>query len=276
MRNLIHFVRKSVVLLGGAFSLMAVTTHAQDLPPEMMAQMRAADVVLLGEVHDNPLHHIRQAQIIAQIGPAAVVWEMLTPDQPAALSGVDLSDAEAVSQALNWETSGWPDFALYAPVFAAAQGAAHFGAMVPRAEVRQAMDMGVVAYFGADAARFGLDQPLAGDEQAEREADQQDNHCGAMPETMLPMLVDFQRLRDAALAQAIIRAQAQTRGRVVVITGNGHARADRGVPVYLQAAEPDLALVTLGQSEEGVISGTFDFVLDAPAVERPDPCLAFQ
>ena len=37
-------------------------------------------------------------------------------------------------------------------------------------------------YFGAGAAAlFGLDQPLPEAEQAAREADQQANHCNAMP-----------------------------------------------------------------------------------------------
>jgi uncharacterized iron-regulated protein len=126
------------------------------------------------------------------------------------------------------------------------------------------------------SARFGLDQPLPEAEQTAREADQQANHCNAMPEKMLPVLVDFQRLRDAALAAAADKALAETGGPVAVITGNGHARMDRGLAVYLAKARPEVAIRSLGQSEDGHISGQFDLVLDASSVERPDPCLAFR
>jgi uncharacterized iron-regulated protein len=83
-------------------------------------------------------------------------------------------------------------------------------------------------------------------------------------------------LRDAALAAAADRALKETGGPVVVITGNGHARLDRGLPVYLAKARPGVDVLSLGQSEGGAISGDFDLLLDSPAVERPDPCLAFK
>ncbi|UWQ24176.1 ChaN family lipoprotein [Leisingera aquaemixtae] len=239
--------------------------------------LRGADVAILGEVHDNAVHHQRQAALLAELQPKAVVWEMITAEQAESLNPATLADAEQVAQALDWAQSGWPEFSLYAPVFAAAQGARQYGALVPRAEAARALEQGAAAYFGAEAAaRFGLDQPLPAAEQAVREGDQLASHCNAMPAEMLPVLVDIQRLRDASLAAAADRALAETGGPVAVITGNGHARADRGLAVYLAKARPEARIRSLGQSEAGQISGSFDLVLDAPAAERPDPCLAFQ
>ena len=134
----------------------------------------------------------------------------------------------------------------------------------------------VVAYFGEDAANFGLATPLPDDERTVREADQQAAHCGALPDNLLPAMVDIQRLRDATLARAALRAFEAVGGPVVVVTGNGHARRDRGVPIYLQQAAPDLKIFALGQSEAGQVNGTFDMVLSAPEVSRPDPCGAFK
>ncbi|WP_264212444.1 ChaN family lipoprotein [Leisingera thetidis] len=240
-------------------------------------RLRGADVVILGEVHDNAIHHQRQAELLAALQPKAVVWEMITAEQAAGLDPASLTDAEQVARDLDWANSGWPEFSLYAPAFAAASGAGQYGALVPRAEASSALEQGVAAYFGAKAAaRFGLDQPLPEAEQAAREADQQANHCNAMPAEMLPLLVDFQRLRDASLAAATDKALAETGGPVAVITGNGHARIDRGLAVYLARARPDAEIRSLGQSEDGQISGTFDLVLEAPAAARPDPCLVFQ
>lgn len=259
---------------------------AQPVQPDLgqvVAALKGADVILLGEVHDNAVHHQTQAELIAALQPRAVVWEMITQDQAATLTVPVLQDTARTAERLNWATSGWPDFALYAPVFLAASEAAQFGAWLPRAEARIALQTGIADHFGDQAARFGLDQPLPEADQAAREADQMINHCNAMPAEMLPMLVDIQRLRDARLAARAEQALQQTGGPVVVITGNGHARLDRGLAVYLKRAAPQISLRALGQIEEGQddeMGGQgerrFDVVLSAPAPLRPDPCLAFR
>lgn len=255
--------------------LRAVPSGAAPLSDDLLAAMGAVDVVLLGEIHDNPAHHRIQAGAVAALAPKAVVWEMLTADVAAQLTPEVIADPAALARVTDWEASGWPPLDLYLPVFQAAPQAAQYGALVPRAAARGAMETGAAAAFGEGAARFGLTEPLPAAEQAEREADQLADHCNAMPEAMLPMLVEIQRLRDAVLARAALRALKATGGPVAVITGNGHARADRGVPVYLRRAAPEVTVFALGQSEAGQLSGTFDAVVDGPATEREDPCEAF-
>jgi uncharacterized iron-regulated protein len=62
-----------------------------------------------------------------------------------------------------------------------------------------------------------------------------------------------------------------------VITGNGHARRDWGVPAVLAEVAPDLDVWVLGQTEDGrPLEGGFDAVISDPAAPRPDPCAAFQ
>ncbi|MEX0301322.1 MAG: ChaN family lipoprotein [Leisingera sp.] len=264
-------------LCGAAIASTLSATVTLNDASEAAEALRGADVAVLGEVHDNPQHHLNQAALLDMLQPKAVVWEMITEAQAAGLDAARLDDAEYVVKQLDWDRSGWPGFSLYAPVFAAAKEARQYGALVPRREASKALKQGVAAYFGAEAAaRFGLDQPLPQDEQAAREADQLASHCNAMPAEMLPVLVEFQRLRDAALAAAVDMALAETGGPVAVITGNGHARTDRGLPVYLAKARPSAVLVSLGQSEGGEISGAFDLFLNASSVPRPDPCLAFK
>ncbi|MCV6584801.1 MAG: ChaN family lipoprotein [Marinibacterium sp.] len=241
--------------------------------PDQGVGLRDADVVVLGEVHDNPHHHSTQAQIVGDLAPAALVFEMLTPAQAAQVTPDLIADPDTMAQVLDWSGSGWPDFSLYHPIFAGAPDAAVFGGAVPRDTARAAMqgDSGF-----DEAALYGLDQPLDPDEQATREALQMRAHCDALPEDLLPKLVAIQRLRDARLAQATVEAITATGGPVVVITGNGHARRDWGMPVYLRHARPDLTLHSLGQAEDGVLTGVFDSTRDAPAVDRPDPCAAFR
>lgn len=258
----------------GAAILAAPFAFADPSPPDAA---RSADVVFLGELHDNPGHHQTQADWTEALQPAALVFEMLTPEQAAKVTADNRGSQEVLQDVLGWEEAGWPDFAMYHPIFAAAPEAAIYGAAVPRDQIRGLMQQELTDVLGqADAARFGLDQPLPGDQQALREDMQGRAHCDALPGEMLPMMVSVQRLRDAALARAALEAHAQTGGPVVVITGNGHARTDWGAPFYVRQADADLTLFALGQGEDGrAPDGTFDTVTDSPAVDRGDPCDAF-
>lgn len=239
--------------------------------------LAAQDVAILGEVHDNPAHHAEQAAQVSRLQPAAIVFEMLTEEQAARVTPELRADAEALAEALDWAESGWPDFTMYHPIFTAAPEAAIYGALVPRDAARAVFDTGPAEAFGPEAARYGLDRDLDPAEQTTREAMQMAAHCDALPEEMLPGMVAVQRLRDAMLARAVIRALEETGGPVAVITGNGHARRDWGVPAVLAEVAPDLDVWVLGQTEDGrPLEGGFDAVKSAPKVERPDPCAAFQ
>jgi uncharacterized iron-regulated protein len=260
-------VRKlSAAFVAALFSCAAVA--------EVPQAARDADVVVLGEQHDNPVHHQRQAEWTDILAPKALVFEMLTLQQ-AVRANFDWADQAALDATIDWSQNGWPSFDMYFPIFNAARGATVYGALVPRDELRSWLEDSILNH--PIAGPFGLDQPLPPDEQAAREALQAEAHCGALPEEMLPVMVDAQRLRDAALADATLRALQATGGPVVVITGNGHARGDWGVPALLARAAPNVTVFALGQGEDGAdVTGTFSLTLDAPSPERTDPCEAFK
>ncbi len=90
-------------------------------------------------------------------------------------------------------------------------------------------------------------------------------------------MVEAQRLRDAGLARAVVAAMLETGGPVALITGNGHARTDWGVPRMLGRALPDATVISVGQFEAAP-SGPVphDLWLVTEPAERPDPCLAFR
>ena len=268
---------KPLAILAAFLLLVAAPDRgraAELIPDDTLTDMQAADVVILGEIHDNPQHHLVQAQAIEAIVPTAVVWEMVTEEGAQRLAQKAATNPEELSRILQWAESGWPPLSMYFPVFQAANVPV-YGAMVPRVAARKAMERGAATALGADAARYGLTVPLSDEDQAAREADQLAAHCNALPAEALPQMVAIQRLRDAVLARAILRAADETGGPIAVITGNGHARKDRGIPTFLSRLRPGLKVFVLGQSEDGVIDGDFDAVIDSPAVEREDPCKAF-
>ena len=78
-------------------------------------------------------------------------------------------------------------------------------------------------------------------------------------------------------ARAVVQAMDATGGPVAVITGNGHARKDWGVPAVLAVAAPDLSVLSLGQFEaapEG--AAPYDLHLVTAPADRDDPCEAFR
>lgn len=236
------------------------------------------DVVFLGELHDNPGHHARQAAYVADLEPKALVFEMLTQAQADLVTPELVADEAALEAELGWNASGWPDFAMYYPIFAAAADAPVFGAAVPRETAMDVMQTGVADAFRGDPEAYDLAVVLPEALQEAREALQLAAHCDAMPAEMLPLMVDIQRLRDAELAFSSLQALQQFGAPVVVITGNGHARLDWGAPVYVQAADPSVTVAALGQAEDGAGApgGVFDLIETSPPVDRGDPCAAFR
>ena len=268
-----RFVSGMIRALALCLSLLPGPAAGQAPVPGNVA---ASDVVILGEVHDNPAHHLWQAEVLRAVAPAAVVFEMLSPEQAGRITPDLRADPDALAEAIDWAGSGWPDFALYRPVFEALGAAAVYGAAVPHDAVRAAMSEGAAARFEGDAARFGLDAVLPEDQQARREALQAEAHCGALPEALLPGMVEAQRLRDARFAATVLRALEETGGPVVLISGNGHARGDWAVPWMISRAAPEVAVMSVAQFEappEGAVP--FDVWRVTEPAERDDPCAAF-
>ena len=255
--------------------------QAAQIFPDALDTLPPADVVILGEVHDNPIHHSHQARAVAALRPTALVFEMLSPEQAGLAMGLPRGDGKALGQALQWEESGWPDFAMYHPIFTAAPHAALYGAALPREDVRRAFSEGAASVFGAEAAQYGLTIALDAEDQSRREAEQMAAHCDALPPEMLPGMVQAQRLRDAALARAVLQALDATGGPVAVITGTGHARTDTGIPAALAQAAPQLRVLSIGQLEAapGTAIETappYDLWIITAPTPRDDPCAVFR
>ncbi len=226
------------------------------------------DIIILGEVHDNADAHLGQAQQIEVLRPTAVVFEMLSPEH-----GVRASQNSADIAAI-WDELPWPDYEIYQPIFEALGDAAIVGAATPRPVIRQVFEEGAAAVFGEDAERFGLTVSLPEAQQQVREEMQFNAHCQAMPKEMMGAMVAVQRFRDAQFAKSALEALDLYGPPVAVITGNGHARTDWGIPAALKFAAPELVVYSTGFVEsDGTLP--FDEVNIVPETTRPDPCAAF-
>lgn len=257
------------------FGWLGATAGAVEIAPEDLAAMRAADIVLLGEIHDNPAHHQGQGQVIRELSPKAVVFEMLSPQMASTLRAVGVADLQALDAAMGWEAAGWPSIDIYAPVFAALGAAEVLGAAVPRETVRAAFGEGAAAVFGAEAARFGLTTPLPDDQAQARQEMQFEAHCEAMPREMMGGMVEAQRLRDARFSQTALAALEAFGAPVVVIAGSGHVRKDWGMPHVLAQAAPEARVFAFAFAE-GADAAPYDGATTTQAPARGDPCAAFR
>jgi uncharacterized iron-regulated protein len=213
----------------------------------LTARVAESTDVFLGEQHDNPDHHRLQAALLDAMvhsgkRPSLVVEMLDRTDQAAidAARAASPDDPDAIARASRWDHSGWPPWALYRPVFAAA-GAAHLpvvAAGLDRPAAHALVKDGMDSLDGSLVERFHLTEPLASSVGSRIRDEMRDAHCGLLPETMLDGMVAIQRARDAFLAAGVADATAGA----VVIAGNGHARTDSGAPAAFTRATGKRAL----------------------------------
>jgi uncharacterized iron-regulated protein len=265
-------IRAALVLV-----FCAVPLWADQLSADQRADMARAQIVLLGEIHDNPLHHKGQASLIRQLGPKAVVFEMLSPAQAKSVNADTRDDLNALAARIGWKESGWPDFALYAPVFDALGQTPVVGAAASRDKVRAAFSAGAAPTFGEDAADFGLDTPLLPKQLEVRKALQFDAHCKAMPAEMMEGMVEAQRFRDAHFSKVTLDALARYGAPVIMIAGSGHTRKDWGMPALIALAAPHVETFVVGfvEQPQTLNDPRFSATIATAPADRKDPCDAF-
>ncbi len=264
--------------------------------PALDAALAASPFVLLGETHDNPDHHLLQARLVRAIAASgrrpALAFEMLTTDQqPLVDAAVARAprDPDELGKAVGWHHSGWPEFEMYRPIFAAGleAGLRIVAAELPRAKVKEAIKRGAEGLDPALRERLARDEPLPEAVVEGLRHEMRESHCNELPEQMLDPLILAQRARDAQMAERML---AGGEGGAILVTGNGHARTDRGVPAVLAKDAPDRRAVSVAFLEvdpeirqpggyakewgEGPLP--FDFAVFTPGSEREDPCEALR
>ena len=185
--------------------------------------------MVLGEVHDNPAHHARQARLVRQLQPRGLAVEMV-PE--ASEEGIQVFLAQGgergrIGPAIGWQRLGWPDWRLYAPIFEAAPGAYIAGAGVARSEIRVAMRGGAATAYGAGASDLGLDRPLDPAILSAFEDDLIAAHCNLLPRQVASGMVEAQRLRDARFGAAALRAYSRGGDRKSTRLNSSHTDISR-------------------------------------------------
>jgi uncharacterized iron-regulated protein len=256
--------------------------------------------LLLGEMHDNPAHHLLQAAAVDEFAngepkdAAGIVFEQIRDDQQPGLdrfadfnrNAARLATAGDLKRFLEWDKSGWPKD-IYDPLFKSmiATRLAIYPGDVPRNAIMKTAKEGEGSLPSAERNRLGLNVPLGTKLDAASLKEIEDAHCGAMPESAFGGMAYAQRYRDAHLADAVLRASDQ-HGGAFLIAGGTHVRTDRGVPWYVRLRAPGKKVVSVMfvEVEDGNTDPSSyvprdpdgkpatDYLVFTPRTDRPDPC----
>jgi uncharacterized iron-regulated protein len=270
----------AVVLSGCASSTRPVDEQA------LAAELARRPSALLGEVHDNAFQHGMRAdalrRLLQQGARPAIAFEQFDRERQA---DIDRARTEAppdgrslaahVIEQGRGPKSAW-DWTLYQPFveLALRYDLPIVAANLSRADAARVARDGLGAVFdAAEQRRLGLDRAVES-LQRTHESIARDAHCRLLPESALAGLARAQVARDAVLADALRRHP--DRG-VLLLTGNGHARRDIGVPRHLTAAERErvwsIGLIESGSEDR---AGHYDVAFLTPAHKRADPCAALK
>ena len=234
--------------------------------------------LLLGEVHDNAAQHALRARGLAELlalgDRPALLMEQFDRDRQAAIDALHTPGQIPPPQVLEARVdalvqaggAGW-HWPFYRPCLrlALAHGLPLVAANVSRAEARLVMQQGLAA--------TGWRADVPADIQQAQTRLIEASHCGQLDAAGATRLALAQVARDQAMATLVARHAG--RG-VVLLAGNGHVRADIGVPRWLDAGLRSRTQV-VGLLEAGDAGGAgFDSVLTTPAQARPDPCAGLQ
>jgi uncharacterized iron-regulated protein len=260
---------------------------------QLLADAVQSDYLLLGETHDNDLHHRYEAWILDGLAmkkrSAAVSFEMITREQMAPLAAKQPSSTDALIALLNKSKTNWGYERYYRPVFDSVLGAAY--SVYPASLGRKAL-MGIARggdqHIPADIQALLRGAPFTSEQEASLREEIKQSHCGMLDDRMAVAMVLTQRVKDAVMAESLIQRKAvETR---VLVAGSGHGRKDRGVPLYLRAQAADAKVLSIAWIEVvsdmgkvadyaqawGSTSLPYDYVWFTARVDRPDPCESFK
>ena len=279
-----HSIARAALLLVLATPLAALCgAAAESAPFPGEDRLRGDAIVLLGEVHDNPLQHGLRLEVLRRVFEAgwrpAITMEQFDREHQGDIERARMErplDAnyliEKAATDHGKSADGW-NWEYYRPYVALAlqYNVPLLAADLSRSDAQKIVEHGYPAVFDAAMEHLlGLDRERPSLlEIQENEIDV--GHCHVLPKELLPAMARAQLARDAVMAGVLREHGAQG---VVLLAGDGHARRDIGVPTWFDPATLArvFAVAFLERGDSAPPASAFDAVVITDAAPRPDQC----
>jgi uncharacterized iron-regulated protein len=256
---------------------------------ELIARIDKSTVLLLGETHDNPVHHelqqmLLKARIASGTRPALMMEQLDDDSQPTLDRVLAGSNRDEI---LNNVTKliKFTDWQFYRPFLGIAVDykLPVIAANISSLRLQPVIWKGFAAYDPEDIKRLAIEQVWSESRQKYMVNNMGGAHCGKLRDELRAGLTRSQRLRDALMVDSAMSSLG--RG-VVGIVGSGHARRDVGMPIYFAARAPQasvlsIAFMEVSQKRTDPKSYTaqsatgdppYNVIWFTPRVKRPNPC----
>jgi uncharacterized iron-regulated protein len=255
----------------------------------LLARINAANVLLLGEIHDNLQHHELQqkllnARIASGARPAVMMEQLNAENQPALDQALAGNNRDEVLSSVT-KLIKFTDWQFYRPflVIAVDNKLPVIAANISNQQLQPVIWNGFAAYDAGDLKRLAVEQVWSENREKYLVRNMGGAHCGKLKDELRTGLSRSQRLRDALMADS---AMASIGRGIVGIIGSSHARRDIGLPLYFAARAPLAHIFSIGfvevhprktdpntyETESATGEAPFDVIWFTPRVDRPDPC----
>jgi len=208
-------------------------------------RIHSRDLVFVGEVHDNPEHHLIQVQILQTLlaccGPVTIAMEFFEQQKQEVLDRYvqgEIDEGEFL-EAVDWDKSWGFDYYLYRPLLLLArQNRCKVLAInAPRRIVREVARNGLAGL--DESARKEIAQSIDLGNEAHRahllEVFKEHRHGHLQS---FEFFYQAQCVWEDTMAQNIAAHMRSREGKVIVFAGNGHIRYKYGIPDRVQKRVP--------------------------------------
>ncbi len=238
---------------------------------QLIDRLESKDLIFIGEVHDNPEHHLIQVQMLQALmtrnGSHTVGMEFFQkPQQPFIdryMKGA--SNESEFLEDVDWNKQWSFDYSFYRPVILAVKekGAKILAINAPNDIVRKVARSGLSSLEPNERAQLakGIDLKNEKHRAYLREIFEYNAHSD---------LKDFEYFYEAqcvwedTMAENIAESRQRTKEAMIVLTGNGHIVNKFGIPDRTSGRIPvDMATIVLMPLQEGkqtIARETADYV----------------
>ena len=241
-------------------------TKQQMAPRALLKAISNKPMVIVGEKHDNPSHHLIEQWLLEQLATlrpqGSVILEMITTDQQEAVKDIEagLKDnpyirERRIQELLAWNT-GWP-WPLYRTLIISSlqADAPLLAGNIGEDEVAEFYESRV-----RPAGSFS-EQPAVLEKMSQLIVEMHDGQiCCEQVASMLAV----QQQRDRFMAQQLLKAPKPA----LLIAGAFHAASNLGIPLHLRDLAPDQkpVVVMLGEKGMNITLAEADYIWYVDAV----------